>query len=204
MNLEATKDNQLKVKEIEFLTKENEYKSNLNYMFLIVILLVLIILYFIYYRYKVKQKQNLILEKIVEERTQELRVSNEKIQNSLDKEREINDLKSNIILNISHQFRTPLTAISSYLEIIKLKNSDHPELEKPIDNSLKATIELSKLSDKELNHIFEPLFVGKKHVGLKSGNGFGLTIAKSNIELLNGTLIINSQESQGTISTIIL
>jgi len=88
MNLEATKDNQLKVKEIEFLTKENEYKSNLNYMFLIVILLVLIILYFIYYRYKVKQKQNLILEKIAEERTQELRVSNEKIQNSLDKERE--------------------------------------------------------------------------------------------------------------------
>lgn len=60
------------------------------------------------------------------------------------------------------------------------------------------------ISDKELNHIFEPLFVGKKHIGLKSGNGLGLTIAKSNIELLNGTLIINSQESQGTISTIIL
>lgn len=60
------------------------------------------------------------------------------------------------------------------------------------------------ISDKELNHIFEPLFVGKKHIVLKSGNGLGLTIAKSNIELLNGKIIINTHENEGTIVTILI
>jgi len=51
------------------------------------------------------------LEKRVEERTAEL-------QDALKRLAELNQLKSNIIANVSHEFRTPLTHIKGYLDLL--------------------------------------------------------------------------------------
>lgn len=55
------------------------------------------------------------------------------VLNSLEKERELNELKSKFVGKVSHEFRTPLAAISSSLELIRLLN----------DN----------LNDKTINHL---------------------------------------------------
>ncbi len=310
MSIESLKENELKSKQIEFLKKENSYKSELNYLFIIVSILVLIIMYFFYLRYRNKNQRNIELEQVVNERTQELQVANEKIIKSFEKEKEISDLKTNIILNTSHQFRTPLTAISAYIELIKLKTSDNADLVKPIDNTQKAVFEMVSLitqieqyhtsqvhftelnisecnildvlndavnkvkfiyqtnhivsiknnllnnsiktdcqllqgslqsiidnafkfsnpdsiiridlsnvgekikieiidegvgiSENELPNIFDPLFVGQKHVGIKKGNGFGLPIAKSNLSKIDAEINVESEVGKGTIVRILI
>ena len=310
VSIESLKENEIKNKQIEFLKKENSYKSELNYLFIIVSILILIILYFFYLRYKSKNQRNILLEQIVSERTQELKIASEKIIKSLEKEKEISDLKTNIILNTSHQFRTPLTAVSAYVELIKLKTSENTDLIKPIDNTQKAVfemvslitqieqyhtsqvhftelnisecnildilndainkvkfiyqtnhivtiknhlsdnsiktdcqllqsslqsiidnafkfskpdsivrIDLSNVGDKiqieiidegvgisenELPSIFDPLFVGQKHVGIKKGNGFGLPIAKSNLGKIAAEINVESEVDKGTTVRVVI
>jgi len=57
------------------------------------------------------QEANQQLEQRVKERTAEL-------QNALDKLAELNQLKANIIANISHELRTPMTHLKGYLDLI--------------------------------------------------------------------------------------
>lgn len=66
------------------------------------------------------------LETKVAERTQNLRQANEQLQqveeelrSALEKERELNELKSRIISVISHEYRTPLTTIQSSTELLE-------------------------------------------------------------------------------------
>ena len=68
------------------------------------------------------------LEKIVEARTLQLQTQNqellffkEQLQKKLEEEHSLNNLKSELITTISHQFRTPLTVISTSSDLIKRK-----------------------------------------------------------------------------------
>lgn len=57
------------------------------------------------------QEANQQLEQRVKERTAEL-------QNALEKLAELNQLKANIIANISHELRTPMTHLKGYLDLV--------------------------------------------------------------------------------------
>lgn len=73
------------------------------------------------------------LEELVKQRTEELSLANQQLKNeiekekqvefllkeSLDKEKELSELKSRFISTTSHEFRTPLTAILSSLQLVQ-------------------------------------------------------------------------------------
>ena len=64
---------------------------------------------------------NASLEQKVVERTAQLESAREKLTVSLEKERELNKLKSRFVSTASHQFRTPLTVIEAGLEVLNLQ-----------------------------------------------------------------------------------
>jgi len=58
------------------------------------------------------------LERRVEERTAKLREAEKSVREALDKERELNALKSRFVAMASHEFRTPLSTIMSSVDLI--------------------------------------------------------------------------------------
>lgn len=158
----------LKNNEIEFLKNENNYKSQLNFLLMISVFSIFMVLIFVYLNYYNKKKQNVILEDKVKERTLELDLANQKIQLALNKQQEINKMKSNMINNISHQFRTPLTAISSYSQIIEHKHRNDNGLEKPFLRIKNAIKEMVVLIDKV--SIFQNITDEKEVVELEEVN----------------------------------
>jgi signal transduction histidine kinase len=82
------------------------------------------------------------------------------IQKALEKERELNELKSSFVSMASHEFRTPLTSISSSADLIALY-ADRTETEK-----IKKHSERIKHSVENLNNILgEFLSLGKLEEG---------------------------------------
>lgn len=101
----------------------------------------------IYKDRKEKELQNLNneLEAKVKQRTAELFKANQELTKALEKEREINELKSRIVLNVSHGFKTPLTSILSSAQLMqKYAEKDHPFKQRitrhafKIENSVRA------------------------------------------------------------------
>jgi two-component system sensor histidine kinase/response regulator len=109
------------------------------------------------------------LEKIVESRTAQLQIQNkellflkEQLQKKLEEEHSLSDLKSQLITTISHQFRTPLTIISTSTDLIKRKiikgeNTGCDRYFQRINDSvqtitlmLEDTLTLAKASSEEL------------------------------------------------------
>ena len=91
------------------------------------------------------QKLNNELEEKVKQRTAELYEANKELTKALEKEREINELKSRIVLNVSHGFKTPLTSILSSAQLLQIyAEKDHPFKPKitkhasKIENSVRA------------------------------------------------------------------
>ena len=91
------------------------------------------------------QKLNNELEDKVNERTAQLFKANKELTKALEKEREINELKSRIVLNVSHGLKTPLTSILSSAQLLKIyAEKDHPYKEKiakhasKIENSVRS------------------------------------------------------------------
>lgn len=91
------------------------------------------------------QKLNNELEEKVKQRTVELYDANKELTKALKKEREINELKSRIVLNVSHGFKTPLTSILSSAQLLQIyAEKDHPFKVKiakhagKIENSVRA------------------------------------------------------------------
>lgn len=64
------------------------------------------------------QRTNQELEERVEQRTAELREAEHSVREALEKERELNALKSRFVAMASHEFRTPLSTIMSSVDLI--------------------------------------------------------------------------------------
>ena len=104
------------------------------------------------------QKLNNELEEKVKQRTAELYEANKELTKALEKEREINELKSRIVLNVSHGFKTPLTSILSSAQLLQIyAEKDHPFKQKITKHSFKIENSVRALN----NLLTSVLFFGK-------------------------------------------
>lgn len=104
------------------------------------------------------QKLNSELEEKVKQRTVELYDANKELKKALQKEREINELKSRIVLNVSHSFKTPLTSILSSSQLLQLyAEKDHPLKQKIVKHGSKIEDSVRILN----NLLTSILFFGK-------------------------------------------
>lgn len=104
------------------------------------------------------QKLNNELEEKVKQRTAELYEANKELTKALEKEREINELKSRIVLNVSHGFKTPLTSILSSAQLLQIyAEKDHPFKQKISKHSYKIEHSVRALN----NLLTSVLFFGK-------------------------------------------
>lgn len=104
------------------------------------------------------QKLNNELEEKVKQRTAELYEANKELTKALEKEREINELKSRIVLNVSHGFKTPLTSILSSAQLLQMyAEKDHPFKQKIAKHASKIEHSVRALN----NLLTSVLFFGK-------------------------------------------
>ncbi|WP_057937384.1 hybrid sensor histidine kinase/response regulator [Algoriphagus resistens] len=104
------------------------------------------------------QKLNNELEEKVKQRTKELYNANIELTKALEKEREINELKSRIVLNVSHGFKTPLTSILSSAQLMQIyAEKDHPMKQKIAKHAVKIENSVRALN----NLLTSVLFFGK-------------------------------------------
>ncbi|MDN3205532.1 hybrid sensor histidine kinase/response regulator [Algoriphagus sediminis] len=104
------------------------------------------------------QKLNNELEEKVKQRTVELYDANKELTKALEKEREINELKSRIVLNVSHGFKTPLTSILSSAQLLQMyADKDHPMKPKISKHATKIENSVRTLN----NLLTSVLFFGK-------------------------------------------
>ena len=104
------------------------------------------------------QKLNNELEEKVKLRTAELYEANKELTKALEKEREINELKSRIVLNVSHGFKTPLTSILSSAQLLQIyTEKDHPFKQKIAKHAGKIENSVRTLN----NLLTSVLFFGK-------------------------------------------
>lgn len=96
------------------------------------------------------KKLNINLESTVQQRTNELQntlfeleASKEDLTKSLEKEKEVNDLKSRFVSMASHEFRTPLSTVLSSISLLAKYTSteDQPKRDKHIDR-IKSSVKV--------------------------------------------------------------
>lgn len=106
------------------------------------------------------------LEELVQERTEELDILNnelikqlkkerkleEELKIALNKEKELNELRTNFIASVSHEFRTPLAALSSSVQMILRyhKKWSEEKLQEHFTKIENITDQLTKLIDQIL------------------------------------------------------
>jgi len=104
------------------------------------------------------QSLNNELEEKVKKRTKDLNEANKELQKALEKERELSELKSRIVQNVSHGFKTPLTSILSSAQLLKL----YAEKEHPFKTKLVKHANKIENSVRNLNSLLTSvLFFGK-------------------------------------------
>ncbi len=85
-----------------------------------------------------------------------LRESEEKTRKALAREQELNELKSNFVAMVSHEFRTPMTIIRSSVEILEYHGSTLND-----ERRLKYFLRIQNAIDKMLQLLDDILFINK-------------------------------------------
>lgn len=108
---------------------------------------------------EVKEKFTKKLESEVEERTSELMSIKAKLETSLEKEKELSELKSRFVSTASHQFRTPLTVIQSSMGLLDMQIEDAPDKLK--QTIIKSSNRVRSEVDRMTNIMNDVLILGK-------------------------------------------
>ncbi len=96
---------------------------------------------------------NTDLENKVKERTSELENAYHKLESALHAEKKLTDMQTNFINTISHEYKTPITSISTSAEILKYYyNNENAEAIKNIDRILSSTHALTNLIENVINY----------------------------------------------------
>jgi PAS domain S-box-containing protein len=77
----------------------------------------------------------------------------ELLQQALEKEQELNQLKSQFVSTVSHEFRNPLTVIRTAAELIELHGA------RTSDDKMKTYVQRIKNSVQQMNHLMEDVLV---------------------------------------------
>ena len=102
------------------------------------------------------QKMNVELEQKVINRTIELKETNQRLEFALEKEKNLNSMKSQFINMVSHEYRTPLTVIMSSAHLIdKFIENDK------IDKIGNHTLKIKRSVDNMISLIEDVVNVGK-------------------------------------------
>lgn len=132
--------------------------------FLGIIFLLVFINYLIKYRVRYLSNKNIILEKVVSERTAEINEQKVTLEKQANQLLEMDQIKSNFFANISHEFRTPLTLIKGQLEnvlgmvkddIVKKKINIAFNNSNRLNRLINQVLDLSKLESGKLKLEFE-------------------------------------------------
>ena len=91
-----------------------------------------------------KQVKNRTL--ILEEAIEELEKTKKELHNALNKEKELNELKSRFVSMASHEFRTPLTTMKSSLSLVT-KYGDQNDKENQLKHVSKIKTSINNLTD---------------------------------------------------------
>ena len=128
------------------------------------LIILLIINYVVRIRVKYLKNKNIVLEKLVTERTAKINEQKDVLEKQAQKLLELDQLKSNFFANISHEFRTPLTLIKGQLEnVLRVVKDDvvKKKINIAFTNSnrlgrlINQVLDLSKLESGKLHLDFE-------------------------------------------------
>lgn len=86
-----------------------------------------------------------------------INIMEDRINELVEKERESEKSKNDLVTNVAHDLRTPLTSILGYLELLK-NNSKKPENEQLDKETTKKYIDIAYTKSKRLQSLLEELF----------------------------------------------
>jgi signal transduction histidine kinase len=103
--------------------------------------------------------------KVLQEALLELESSREKLSEALEKQRELNDMKSRFVTMASHEFRTPLSTILSSISLINSYNQKDEKISKHVTRIKSAVTNMTLILNDFLSA--EKLEEGKVFVRLE-------------------------------------
>lgn len=133
--------------------------------------------------------------KVLQEAIRELERSRTELSQALEKEKDLNDLKSRFISMASHEFRTPLTTILSSASLISEYNKPEQEEKK------NKHIHRIKSAVNNLNDILSDfLSISKLEEGKIHADFYKFNL-KDLIEEINSDMLINAKQNQKIVFT---
>lgn len=124
------------------------------------------------------------------------RIQAELLQKALEKEQELNQLKSLFISTVSHEFRNPLTVIQTAVELIEIQGTNLTEAKKT------TYLKRIQAAVQSMKHLMEDvLFMGRSEAGKLVCNPTPLNLAIFCRELIEEFLAVGSSNSHSIIFT---